>query len=250
MNLTSYLSSSNSSPTQNPLFLNKTVKLKTETLTIKNRTIRDIDTEISFKPDDTYIRLNKALLCDLETTGYINLENDRINARIPFSAVNKENIQDLLTCLFDKNDFMSGRYSFTGEITSDTLQQNLLDTLNGSFLFQAEEGRIYKLTLLSRILSVLNVSSFLKGSIPDITQKGFAYSRISIDAEIKDSIIHITKAIVDGKDMTLIFTGRIDLMNDYMDLTCLVAPFKTIDLIIEKYPSSARFSVETLFPFL
>ena len=236
LNLTSFLSSQKSFSIKNPLFLNKTVKLKTENLTIKNWTLKDIDTEVSFKQDDTYIRLNKALLCDLETKGYIHLENDRVDAGIPFKAIGKENIQTLLTCLFNKNDFMDGHYSFTGEIISDTLKQNLLNTLNGSFLFQAEEGRVYKLTLLSRILSILNVSSFFKGSIPDITQNGFAYQTISIEADIKDSIIHITKAIVDGNDMTIIFTGQIDLINDYMNLTCLVAPFKTIDLIIEKIP--------------
>ena len=236
INLTSYLSSQKSFSSKNPLFSNKTVKLKTENLTIKNWTIKDIDAEVSFKHDDTYIRLNKAFLCDLETKGYINLENDRVDAKIPFNASGKDNIQTLLTCLFNKNDFMDGRYSFTGEMISDTLRQNLLNTLNGSFLFRAEKGRVYKLTLLSRILSILNVSSFFKGSIPDITQKGFAYQTISIEADIKDSVIHITKAIVDGNDMTIIFTGRIDLINDYMDLTCLVAPFKTIDLIIEKIP--------------
>ena len=36
--------------------------------------------------------------------------------------------------------------------------------------------------------------------------------------------------------MTLIFSGWIDPVKDTLDLTCLVAPFKTIDLIIEKIP--------------
>ena len=236
INLTSFLSSQKPFSTKNNLFSNKTIKLKTENLTIKNWTIKDFDAEVFLQQDDAYIRLNKAFLCDIETKGYINLKGDRIDAKIPFNADNKDNIQTLLTCLFNKNELMDGRYSFKGEIISDTGKQNLLNTLNGSFLFQAEEGRVHKLTLLSRILSVLNVSKFFKGNIPDITQKGFAYKTISIDADIKDSNIHITKAIIDGNDMTLVFIGRIDLIHDDMDLTCLVAPFKTIDLIIEKIP--------------
>ncbi len=236
INLTPFFSSQKSFSTKNRLFSNNIVKFKTETLTIKSWTIKDIDAEVSFRNDDAYIRLNNALLCDLETKGYINLENDRVDAKIPFKANNKENIQNLMTCLLKKNDFMDGRYSLTGEIISDTLKQNFLNTLNGSIVFKAEEGRVYKLTLLSRILSILNVSSFFKGSIPDITQKGFAYKTISIEAGIKNSIIHINKAIVDGNDLTIVFNGQIDLINDYIDLTCLVAPFKTIDLIIEKIP--------------
>lgn len=235
INFSSFLSQKSFS-TKNQFFSNNTVKFKTENLIINHWIIKNIDSEISFMNDDTYIRINNALLCDFETKGYINLVKDRIYTNIPFKADKKENIQNLLTCLFKKNDFMDGRYTLTGELISDAEKKYFLNTLKGSISFKAEEGRVYKLTLLSRILSVLNVSSFFKGSIPDITQKGFAYKIISIDADIKGSILYITKAIVDGNDMTIIFNGRIDFINDNIDLTCLVAPFKTVDLIIEKIP--------------
>ncbi|MBT5988796.1 hypothetical protein HOG75_03710, partial [bacterium] len=99
-----------------------------------------------------------------------------------------------------------------------------------------EKGRIYKLTLISRILSILNVSKIFRGKFPNVTQNGFAYNKIILEADIKDSIIYLTKAIIDGQDMALIFSGWIDPANDTLDLTCLVAPFKTIDLIIKKIP--------------
>ncbi|MFA5902838.1 MAG: AsmA-like C-terminal domain-containing protein [Desulfobacula sp.] len=236
INLTSIFSSQKSFSTKNPFFSDNIVKFKTENLSIKNWTIKDVDSVIAFRNNDAYIKLNNAALCDLEIKGFLNFEKDRISAGIPFKAHNRDNIQNLVTCLFRKDDFMDGRYTLTGEILSDSLKHNFLNTLKGSILFKAEEGRVYKLTLLSRILSILNVSSLFKGSIPDITQKGFAYKHISIEAEIKDSIIDITNAIVNGNDMTIVFNGQIDLINDYIDLTCLVAPFKTIDLIIEKIP--------------
>jgi len=69
-----------------------------------------------------------------------------------------------------------------------------------------------------------------------VTQNGFAYDTIFLEADIKDSIIHLKRAIIDGQDMTLIFSGWINPVNDALDLTCLVAPFKTIDLIIKKIP--------------
>ncbi len=236
LNFSSFFSSQKSFSMKNRLFSKNVVKFKTENLTIKNWIVKDIESEVSFKNDDVYIQLHNGHLCDLDIKGYINLENDRIYSGIAFKAHNKENIQNLLTCLLKKNDFMDGRYSLTGEIISDAAKNDFLNTLKGAFFFKAEEGRVYKLTLLSRILSLLNVSSFFKGSIPNITQKGFAYKTIFIEADIKDSIIYITKGIVDGNDMTIIFNGQIDLINDHIDLTCLVAPFKTVDLIIEKIP--------------
>ncbi|WP_304511432.1 YhdP family protein [Desulfobacula sp.] len=236
LDLNSLISHSKPFSLNNRLLSNKIINLKTDELKLKNLTITDIDSTLSFKKDLLSVRFKKALLCDLETSGYINLKKDVIYANIPFEANNKANIKDLLTCLFQKNEFMDGQYSLTGSILSNDTKKDFLNKLTGAFIFNAEKGRIYKLTLLSRILSVLNVSKIFKGKIPNVTQDGFAYKNISIEADIKDSTIYLTKAIIDGQDMTLIFSGWIDPVNDKIDLTCLVAPFKTVDLIIEHIP--------------
>ena len=199
-------------------------------------TLTHIDSLLFLKQEPSHIILNKAFLCDLETSGYMNFTKDSLNVDIAFKANNKNNIQDLFTCLLKKHEFMDGQYSLTGNLRSNGFKKKFLNTLNGAVILNAEKGRIYKLTLLSRILSVLNVSKIFKGKIPDVTQDGFAYNKISLEANIKDSRIYLTRAVIDGQDMTLIFSGWIDPVNDTLDLTCLVAPFKTIDIIIKKIP--------------
>ncbi|MDA3916941.1 MAG: AsmA-like C-terminal domain-containing protein [Deltaproteobacteria bacterium] len=218
------------------LFPYTTINFKTDKLKTKNLTITNVHSKIFLKQNGLYIRLYKAFLCDLETSGYINFKNNSVNFKLPIKAENKSNIQNLLTCLFQKNNFMDGNYSLTCNLLSETTKKDYLKNINGSLEFIAKKGHIYKLTLLSRILSVINVSKVFKGKLPDITQDGFRYETIVIEAYIKDSIIYLTKAIIDGEDMTLVFTGVIDPLNDKLNLTCLVAPFKTIDLIIEKIP--------------
>lgn len=218
------------------LLPDKIIHLKADQVKIKNLTLTHIDSLLYLKQDPSHIKLNKAFLCDLETSGYINFNKDSLNADIAFKATNKDNIQDLFACLLKKYEFMDGQYSLTGNLKSNSFKKDFLNTLNGAVILNAEKGRIYKLTLLSRILSVLNVSKIFKGKIPDVTQDGFAYNKISLEADIKDSIIYLNRAIIDGQDMTLIFSGWIDPVNDTLDLTCLVAPFKTIDLIIKNIP--------------
>ncbi len=218
------------------LIQDKIIHFKTDKLKIKKFTFANIDTQLLLKKDFSQIKLNKAFFCDLEASGSINFKKDSIHADIPFKASNKDNIQDLFTCLLKKHDFMDGQYSLTGNLKSNSLKKDFLNKLNGGFILNAEKGRIYKLTLISRILSILNVSKIFKGKIPDVTQNGFSYNKIILEADIKDSIIYLTKAIIDGQDMALIFSGWIDPANDTLDLTCLVAPFKTIDLIIKKIP--------------
>ncbi len=238
MNLNSIFPSSeakSTSPGRRLLPINP-IKLKADQLKFKHLTLTDIDTSLSFKDKLSYIRLNNARLCGVLTKGDIHFSNNRVQADIPFKAEDKPDIQNLLSCLFQTDNFMAGPYSLTGNIHANSPKESVLNTLTGSIQFNAQNGRIYKWTLLSRILSVLNVSNFFKGNIPDVMQEGFAYNDISIEADIRASVIHLNSAVIDGRDMTLIFTGRIDPVNDKLDLTCLVAPFKTVDLIIEKIP--------------
>ena len=218
------------------LFPYKTISFKTDELKTKNLTITNVQSKIFFKKDGLYIRLHKAFLCDLETSGYINFKNNSVNFELPIKTDSKANIQDLLTCLLQKDKFMDGNYSLTCNLFSKTPKKDYLKNINGSLEFIAKKGHIYRLTLLSRILSVINVSKVFKGRFPDITQDGFRYETIVIKADIKDSIIYLTKAIIYGEDMTLVFTGVIDPLSDKLNLTCLVAPLKTIDFIIEKIP--------------
>ena len=215
----------------------KIINFKADNFKYKKLTFTHIDSILSFKKDHSYIRLKKAFLCDLETGGYINLKKDIVYASVTIKAHNKDNIQDLLSCnLFQNERFMDGRYSLTCNFKSNGTKNDFFNKSSGSILFNAQKGRIYKLTLISRILSVLNVSNLFKGNVPNLIQEGFAYNSIIFEADIKDSIIYPTKAVIDGQDMTLIFSGWIDPIHDKLDLICLVAPFKTVDLIIKHIP--------------
>jgi len=236
MDLNSFFSQPPTASFDNRLLKDKIIYFKVDQLKIKKFTFTNIDSQLFLSDNPSHIKLDKAFLCDLELSGNINFKKDSLYADIPFKTDFKDNIQDLFTCLLKKHNFMDGQYSLSGHIKSNNIKKEYLNKLNGDLILNAEKGRIYKLTLLSRILSVLNISKIFKGKIPDIRQNGFAYAKISLEADIKDSIIYLTKAIIDGQDMTLIFSGWIDPVKDTLDLTCLVAPFKTIDLIIEKIP--------------
>jgi len=215
---------------------NKSIFLTSRELKYKNRTFIDIKTELFFNKKKTDIHIRQAVLCDLGLTGKVEIllgENQEKQVKTDFSiqALDTEDIADMISCLFKDNALIDGTYSFSSNFKGQDSSDTISNSQNGSLTMHAAKGRIYKLTLLSRLLSVLNI---LK--TPDITQKGFGYRTIDIQADIKDSVIHLKKALIDGNDMTLIFSGWIDPLNDKLNLTCLVAPFKTIDTIIKHIP--------------
>ena len=212
------------------------ILFRADKVTYKKFMMTDVHSRIKSSSNDINVQLRKCSFCDLPVKGTIQYKDGLLLVDIPFKTHNGNNIQDLFSCLFKKDNFMDGRYSLTTSFTSIGLPEKIKEHFNGDLAFSATDGRIYKLTLLSRILSVLNVSSVFKGKIPDITQEGFAYDTVIIEGDIQDSVITLNKAIIDGRDMTLIFQGIVDPVNDSLELDCLVAPFKTIDLIIEKIP--------------
>ncbi len=236
LDLDTVLSSSDSIDLNQLYLPTEKISFSANEIQYKKLNFSDIQSSASFKKNHTYIRLRQARLCDLNFGGYINLIDNMVLADIPFEARDKPDIQAFFTCLMEKEKFMDGKYTLTGSLSSSHPKKDFLTQIKGDIDFNAANGRIYKLTLLSRILSVLNVSNIFKGKIPNVLQKGFAYKHIDIKADIKESKIFLTRAVVDGNDMTMIFSGWIDPVKDRLELTCLVAPFKTVDLIIKYIP--------------
>lgn len=237
LDLETILTEFKSSPeTDKPLFPEKTIHLLADKVTYKNKQLNDISCNLLLSDKEMYLRLLKADLCSLSTRGYVNYKNKQILADFPFKATDQDNIQTLLSCLFNKDGLMDGQYTFEGDLSIKAPVEQSLENISGSFKFTATNGRIYKMTLLSRILTVLNVSQVFRGKFPDITQEGFAYKEVILEADVKKSVIHLNKAVIDGKDMTMIFSGTVDPVKDEINLTGLVAPLKTVDLIISHIP--------------
>lgn len=218
-----------------PLFDQTLLYLKTRQLIYKKKVFSDINAVIQFDIDKTQIQILNAKRCDLAFTGVVELRHDTPDKLVStdFTIVPLENqdLSNMLPCLFKESNIMDGSYSFTCQLSGQASSDMIAKRQNGHLSLNAQNGRIYKWTFLSRLLSVLNILHFT-----DITKEGIGYRSIVIEADITDSIIHLNKAIVDADNMALILSGWIDPLNDKMDLTCLVAPFKTIDTIIQHIP--------------
>jgi hypothetical protein len=102
--------------------------------------------------------------------------------------------------------------------------------------FSAREGRIYRFGLLAKILSILNVTEIYRGEVPDLTGKGFAYRSMKANAKIKGGKLIMQECSIDGVSMGIACEGNIDLSEKKMNLTVLVAPFKTVDRIVDIIP--------------
>ena len=74
-----------------------------------------------------------------------------------------------MMCLFDKRVSMTGSFRFDTRLTARGRdRESLIRSIEGPVELTARDGRIYQWPLLSRILSVLNVTNVIRGRLPDM----------------------------------------------------------------------------------
>lgn len=101
-------------------------------------------------------------------------------------------------------------------------------------------GRILRLRLLSRILSLINLTDIFTGGITGLDERGFAYRQLEFEARITNNRLTIEKAVVRGEGLNLIARGDLDLSSYEVDMVVLVAPFKTLDTLVSWIPFVGR----------
>ena len=204
-------------------------------LTYAGKVFEQVESKTSFDPVKTTIQIGQARICDQIGRGTIEIphrgDNRRIKTNFTITSSNQEDISHVLSCFFNSQGIIKGDYTFKADLTGNDTADNLIRGQNGRLQFESRSGRIYKATLLSRVLSVLNILGDT-----DISQHGFGYKTFTIDAEVKNSVIHMEKAYIDADNMGIVSSGWIDPVNDKLELTVLVAPLKTIDTIIQHIP--------------
>ncbi len=208
--------------------------LKADKLTFKTITLTHFQASITMNRNLYTVFIDNAKLCNMNITGIID-KSYKINLSFGLCA-EKGDLAEFMKCLLNKKGLIKGEYSIRADLNSTGDVYQLMNGLHGKINFLSSNGRIYKLTLLSRILSVINISGLFHGKIPDIAQNGFAYNSMTVKANVRQGRIIFKSAVIKGVDMTFIFKGWIDILKHTLQLTCLVSPFKTADMIIKHVP--------------
>jgi hypothetical protein len=216
-------------------FPQKNLHIQADRLAYKTVEFSNVTAQITKDRQQLEIHLRTADCCGVDVSGQmmLDLKTPDLTAvtDLGITSTNQENIATLLSCFYPGLKLMDGKYALTANLSGTGPVKTFYTDLTGDILFESEKGQIHKMTLLSRLLSVLNI---LK--LPDIRQEGFRYRNILVDAQMKNGTIHLDKAVIDAENMALFFTGEIHPFENRMDLTCLVAPFKTIDTLVQFIP--------------
>jgi uncharacterized protein YhdP len=90
--------------------------------------------------------------------------------------------------------------------------------------------------MLAKMFAVLNVGGILQGRLPDFRQGGLPYDSLVIKAALGNGKVRIQEATLQGPTVEIASYGELDPINREIDMTVLVAPFRTVDHVIDKIP--------------
>jgi uncharacterized protein YhdP len=144
--------------------------------------------------------------------------------------------------LFQKGE--EERVALTGRVHIDKVElrgegensQKMKESLNGSLRFEIKDGVIERFNILSKIFSILNVSQWFKGRLPDLKTKGLPYHSMMATIHVKDGMASTNDFLVDSDAMRITLLGKIDLGKNLIDARIGVHPLVTIDTILSSVP--------------
>jgi len=211
------------------------IRFHSNSLTYGRYTWAPFQAKIALVPDRVHIDVIQADLCGISTTGTVEVVSQNLSLDVQTLAKSRD-LDSTVHCLLDENIRTTGGFDLTGRFQGQGEGKALARSLQGNYELTARKGRIDRFDLLSRIFAFLNVTEVLRGRLPDMDQKGFAYDSINVRVDLQPGKILINEAILKGPSMQIASQGEIDLIGQKISLTVMVAPFRTIDYVISKIP--------------
>jgi hypothetical protein len=212
-----------------------TLRVKAESFTHDRVTWRPVHTDVSFAPGKVNLNITDARLCGISLPGVLIITPQDVSMDFQLTAEN-EDLESAILCLLDKKGLITGSFDLKGNVMTRGKGKNLRKSFNGSIVFTAQKGRIYRGGVLAKIFAFMNLSEVFTGTLPDMVNKGFGYKTISAQGTLQGSTLLLKEVIIDGSSMEIINQGDVDLIDKTLDLVVLVAPLKTVDRFAKFIP--------------
>jgi hypothetical protein len=113
---------------------------------------------------------------------------------------------------------------------------NFFETLAGDISVTVRDGTLNKFTLLSRLLSFIDVKNWLSAQIPDPRIHGIPFKTIITDFKGKSGLFYTDNFVLQGPVMDVTANGSIQLGGSALDMQVGMFPFDTVDWVLNHIP--------------
>ena|GEM_PF-1590913 len=198
-------------------------------------TLRGAQGTVHLSRGGTRVDLQRGRVCGIGVRGVLSSTRGLSSLDLTLEAAEAP-LRETLRCLGGKEGMADGTFLLEAKLRAKGRKDLLRESSTGSLYLFSAQGRIYRLTLLARLFSVLNVMEMFKGRFPDFTGEGFPYDRLEITGRLKDGRLTIQEGVIEGPALKIFGEGTVDLPTGRLDLVMLVAPLRTVDTLLSRIP--------------
>ncbi len=227
--------SSAQEPGRKDLKLRGMLRVKADRFTFGKMTWNPVEANVYFGDEGTNVEIKRADLCGIGSSGAVHFSGGKAQFALQPEARGGD-LDSALTCLWDKKGLLTGKFDLKGNMSSDDAEGDITSTLAGELELNAKNGRIRRFELLAKIFKMINFTEIFRGVLPDLLNEGCAYDTIKARGKFQEGKLIFENSVVDGACVRMVWHGEIDLVNKKIDITVIVAPFRTVDRIIDKVP--------------
>ncbi len=212
-----------------------TIRFKTNSLLYNRLAWSPFVAEIVFDPHGAEVVVKEANLCGISTPANVKIANQSLSLDLRPSSKN-QGFESTFRCLLDQEMRVNGNFDLKGRIIAQGKPEDIVRSSEGGVELQSNQGHIYYSVYLMRILEFINLTEIYRGRLPDLKKEGLDYNLIKIRGSLQKGRLMIEEATLDSKALELAARGEIDLINQEVSVTVLVAPLKTVDRIVKLIP--------------
>lgn len=111
--------------------------------------------------------------------------------------------------------------------------KQFLPTSLGAFSMQIDDGRLYKLTGLAKVLHFLNLYPLLTENVKG---KGLPYETITFNSDLFRGVLATDDFLMHGDIMNLSMTGDYNIIENTVNFDMAAMPLRTVDSVLSHIP--------------
>jgi hypothetical protein len=128
-----------------------------------------------------------------------------------------------------------GQLSLSEDVWAN-MDTDFFDTLAGDIDVTIRDGTLNKFTLLSRMLSLLDIKNYLTANFPDPRVAGVPFKLIICDLKGNHGLFYTDNFSLKGPVMEMAASGSVKLGDGTLDMQIGVFPFDTVDWVLNSIP--------------
>src|SRR5208283_274618 len=130
---------------------------------------------------------------------------------------------------------VSGRLDATADLWADT-DSDFFATMAGTAIMKLRDGTIDRFTLVSRLLEVIDLRSWLTAKVPDPRVSGLQFRLVSADFKGSNGVFYTDDLLLDGPVIDIVASGNVNLDQSTIDMKIGMIPFNTVNWALSHIP--------------